>query len=58
VGVVLDEVAHPHQAVQGAGGLVAVAGAELGQAQGQVAVALQALVEDLDVAGQFMGLTA
>ena len=51
VGVVLRERAHPHQAVQGARGLVAVAGAELGHPQGQVAVAVQALVEDLHVAG-------
>ena len=39
VGVVLGEGAHPHDAVQGAGRLVAVAGAELGHAQRQVAVA-------------------
>ena len=50
VGVVLDEVADPHQPVQGAGRLVAVAGAELGHAQRQVAVAAQSLVVNLDVA--------
>jgi hypothetical protein len=50
VGVILDESAHAHDAVQGAGGLVAMAGAELGQPQRQVTVAAQALIEDLDVA--------
>ena len=50
MGIVLGEAAHPHQAVQRAGLLVAVTGAELGQPQRQVAVALQALVVDLDVA--------
>src|SRR5690554_2502507 len=51
MGVVLGEGAHPHQAVQRAGGLVAVAAAELRQAQRQVPVALQPLVEHLHVAG-------
>ena len=50
VGVVLGEGAHPHDAVQRAGRLVAVAGAELGQPQRQFAVGPQALAEDLDVA--------
>jgi predicted TIM-barrel fold metal-dependent hydrolase len=50
VGVVLGEGAHPEDAVQGAGRLIAVAGAELGHAQRQVAVALLAVVEDLHVA--------
>jgi hypothetical protein len=51
VGVVLGEGAHPHDAVHGARRLVAVAGAELGHAQRQLAIALLADVEDLDVAG-------
>ena len=50
MGVVLREGAHPHDAVQRAGGLVAVAGAELRHAQRQVAVALDALLEYLHVA--------
>jgi hypothetical protein len=49
--VVLGEAAHAHEAVERAMGLVAVAGAELGQPQRQVAVGFQALVEDLHVAG-------
>ncbi len=49
VGVVLGERAHPHEAVQRARGLVAVAGAELRHAQRQVAVAVELLVEDLHV---------
>ena len=51
VRVVLGEAAHAHEAVQRAVRLVAVAGAELGQAERQVAVGLDALVEDLHVAG-------
>jgi glyoxylase-like metal-dependent hydrolase (beta-lactamase superfamily II) len=58
VAVVLRETAHPHDAVQATGGLVAVAGAELAVAQRQVAIALDALLEDQDVAGQFIGLSA
>ena len=58
VAIVLRETAHAHDAVQAAGGLVAVAGAELAVAQRQVAVALDALLEDRDVAGQFIGLSA
>ena len=49
VAVVLSEAAHAQDAVQRAGGLVAVAGAELAVADRQVAVAVQALVEHLDV---------
>ena len=49
VGVVLGEGAHPHDAVHGARRLVAVAGAELGHAQRQLAIGLLADVEDLDV---------
>ena len=51
VRVVLGEGAHPHDAVQRAGGLVAVAGAEFGHAHRQVAIAAHAVTEDLDVAG-------
>ena len=51
VGVVLGEAAHPHQAVQRTGRLIAVAGAEFGHAQRQFAIGPLALVEDLDVAG-------
>ena len=40
VRVVLHEAAHAHQAVQRARGLVAVAGAELGEPQRQFAVAV------------------
>jgi hypothetical protein len=50
VAVVLREAAHAHDAVQAARGLVAVALAELAVAQRQVAVALDALLEDQDVA--------
>ena len=41
VGVVLGEAAHAHQPVQHAGALEAVDGAELGEAEGQLAVAAQ-----------------
>jgi len=44
--------------MQRAGRFVAMAGAELGQPQRQIAIALQSLVEDLDVTGQFIGFTA
>ena len=47
--VVLGELAHPHDAVQRAVRLVAVAAAELGQADRQVAIAGDALLEDQDV---------
>ena len=49
--VVLRESTHAHDAVQAAAGLVAVAVAELAVAQRQVAVALDALLVDQDVAG-------
>ena len=42
--------------MQGAGRLVPVAGAELGHAQGQVAIALLAIIEDLDVPRAVHGL--
>ena len=51
VGVVLGEAAHAEQAVQGAAALVAVDGAELGPAQGQVAVGAHPGLVDLDVEG-------
>ncbi len=47
VGVVLGEAAHAHQPVHGARRLVAMHHAELGEAQRQVAVALQPMLEDL-----------
>ena len=50
VGVVLREGAHPQDAVQRARRLEAVARAHLGHAQRQLAIAAQALIEDLDVA--------
>ena len=50
VRVVLRETAHAHQAVHGARRLVAMHHAEFGKAQGQVAVALQAMLEDLHMA--------
>ena len=49
--VVLREAAHAHQAVHGARGFVAVAGAEFGQAQRQVAEGLQTLIEHLHMTG-------
>ena len=58
VRVVLGEGAHAHDAVQRAGGLVAVHLAELGDAQGQVAVALEPILEDLNVAGAVHRLAA
>ena len=51
VGVVLAEGAHPEQAMQRARRLVAVDLAELGDPERQVAVALDAALEDLHVAG-------
>jgi hypothetical protein len=51
VRVVLGEGAGPHQAVQRARRLVAMAGPELAIAQRQVAVRAHPLVEDLDMAG-------
>ena len=49
--VVLREAAHAHQPVQRAGRLVAMHVAELGKPDRQVAVGLQAVLEDLHVAG-------
>lgn len=51
VPVVLGEATHAQDAVQRAGGLVTVAGAELTVADRQVAVTVQALIEHLHVAG-------
>ena len=48
--VVLGEAAHPHQAVHRARRLVAMHHAEFGEAQRQVAIALQAVLEDLHMA--------
>ena len=56
VGVVLDEAAHAHDAVQRARRLVAHARPEFGDTQGQFAVRAQALIEDLDVARAVHGL--
>jgi len=58
VGVVLHEVAHGASGRATCPRVVPVARPELGQAQRQVAVALQPVVVDLDVAGQFIGLIA
>ncbi len=49
MGVVLRELAHAHDAVQRAVRLVAVAAAELGEPQRQVAIGVDALLEDQDV---------
>ena len=51
VGIVLREVAHAHDAVQRARRLEAMARSHLGHAQRQLAIAAEALVEDLHVAG-------
>ena len=58
VAIVLGEAAHAHDAVQRAGRLVAVAGAELAIAHRQVAVAVQAQLNTCTWPGQFIGLTA
>ncbi len=47
--VILGELTHPHYAVQRAVRFVAVAAAEFGEAQRQVAVALDPLAKHLDV---------
>ena len=49
--VVLGEGAHAHDAMQRPRRLVAVDDAEFGQAQRQLAIGAQAVLEDLDVAG-------
>ena len=49
--VILRKSAHPHQPVHRTGGLVAMHYAEFGQAQRQVAIALQSMLEDLHMPG-------
>ena len=49
--VVLGEGAHPHHAVDRARRLVAMHDAEFGDLHRQVAIGLQAVLEDLDMAG-------
>ena len=56
VGVVLGEAAHAHEAVKDTAALVAVDGAQLGEAQGQLAVAAQGGAVDGDVEGAVHGL--
>ena len=56
--VILGEAAHPHDPVQRARRLVAVAAAEFGQPQRQFAVALSRLRKISTWPGQFIGLTA
>jgi hypothetical protein len=56
--VVLRELAHAHDAVQRAVRLVAVAAAEFGHAQRQVAVALMPCLKISTCAGQFIGFSA
>ena len=51
VRIVLREAAHAHEAVEGARRLIAVYVAELGQAQRQLAIGAQAVLENLHVAG-------
>ncbi len=51
VRIILGECAHAHHAVQCSRRLVAMAFPEFGQPAGQVAIARDALLEDLDVAG-------
>src|SRR5450830_4086 len=51
VAIVLRKAAHPHDAVQAARRFIAMALAELAIAQRQIAIALDALFEDQDVAG-------
>ncbi len=49
--IILGEAAHAHDAVQRAGGLVAVTRAEFGQPERQVTVGMQAGIENLHVTG-------
>ena len=49
--IVLREAAHAHQPVQRAGRLVAMDIAEFGKPDRQIAVGLQAVLEDLHMAG-------
>src|SRR5712691_10247803 len=54
--VVLDEMTYAHQAMQGAGGFVAMTRTELRQAQRQVAVTFQTLIKNLHMARAIHGL--
>ncbi len=56
MGVVLDETPHPKKPVERSRGFVAVADPELGEAEGELAVTSEALVEDLDVGRAVHGL--
>jgi hypothetical protein len=56
MGVVLRELPHPHDAVQGAVRLVAVAAAEFGHADRQVAVGGDPLLEDQHMCRAVHGL--
>ncbi len=58
VGVVLGEAAHAQQAVHDAGALVAIDGAELAVARGQIAVGLERVLVDEDVERTVHGLHA
>ena len=56
VRVVLGEAAHAEQAVQDAAALVAIDGAEFGETDGKIAVAVEFRFVDEDVAGTVHGL--
>ena len=56
MGVVLHEGTQTQQTMQRPGRLVAMAGTELGQPDGQIPITLDALFEDLHVAGTIHGL--
>ena len=58
VGVVLGKAAHAQQAVHDAGALVAIDGAELAEAHGQIAVGLERVLVDEDVERTVHGLHA
>ena len=49
--VILRKATHPHNPVQCPRGFIAVATAKFGHPQGQIAIGLQALIEDLNVTG-------
>ena len=49
--VVLGKAAHPHNAMQCTGWLVACAAAKFRHAQRQISVGFQALIENLNMAG-------
>ena len=56
VGVVLGEAAYAQEAVEHARALVAIDGAEFGEAEGQLAITAQARLVDQNVAGAIHGL--